>query len=509
MAILQSDKIAEDHFANRIKWMFENCEGIAPLVASDRFAIRRNEARFTDGLPFYVTGPGINNLQTRGIRYMSLDEPWLYKAGTVAEAEGRLGDFRKMRTSKALLVSQGGVPDDDMDQRWKVGSQKAWLVRCQSCHEAFDPVWNGKRSDGTRYGMMWDQHRDERNQWLVAKCLESMRYECPLCGHPHLDHPRTRSEWNRTGDYAAGNVNAARASDSFRWNAVIDTQWSDLVANYLEAVNARHLGIYEPLIKFNQKQLALPMDESSMMDASFEIVRVKYDIESPDGEIMRLITADRQEEDVFWVLVCSWSKDECRKLWYGRCFSFIEIVQVQKNWKCENVWIDSGYKPKGDSGVYAACVQNGWVACKGMDQDIFWHEKKGGRARQRVMRSYSERKWGDPESGLRGQGKRLSPLVMFSSNSMADRLNGMVQHGVFVDPIVDVETPMDLEFRRQMSAEHKRPKLDKNTGRTKLVWVQKRRDNHAWDCGKMQVLVATIKGMLPDDPANAENLEKN
>ena len=283
-----------------------------------------------------------------------------------------------------------------MDQRWKSGGRETWNVFCQSCGKAFEPVWNGKRSDGSRYGMMWDQHRDERNQWLISRCLESLRYECMHCGHPHLDHPRTRSEWNRTGEYVSSNPEAPRATATFRWNSIIDSQWSDVATMYLEAVNARHLGIYDPLIKFNQKQLALPMDESSMMDSSFEIVRAQYDIQSPDGEVMRLMTVDRQEEDVFWVLICSWTKDECRKLWYGRCFGFSEISALQSTWKCSNVWIDSGYKPKGDSGVYAACVQYGWVACKGTDQDVFWHEKKGCRARQRVMRSYSERKWGDP-----------------------------------------------------------------------------------------------------------------
>ena len=48
-----------------------------------------------------------------------------------------------------------------------------------------------------------------------------------------------------------------------------------------------------------------------------------------------------------------------------------------------------------------------------------------------------------------------------------------------------------------MSAEFKRPKIDKFTGRKVMVWVCPSGNNHAFDCAKMQVLCAMQAGLLP------------
>jgi hypothetical protein len=74
---------------------------------------------------------------------------------------------------------------------------------------------------------------------------------------------------------------------------------------------------------------------------------------------------------------------------------------------------------------------------------------------------------------------------------------GLIDRGMWVVPTADEADEMEREYRRQMSAEFKRPKVDKFTGRKVMVWVCPSGNNHAFDCSKMQVLCAMQAGLLP------------
>ncbi len=104
---------------------------------------------------------------------------------------------------------------------------------------------------------------------------------------------------------------------------------------------------------------------------------------------------------------------------------------------------------------------------------------------------------GDPESGKAGQGKKYCYLLRFSSERMADRISELINRGLWEDP-AEAEGEMEAEYRKQMSAEFKKKKFDKFTGRYRMVWVCPSGNNHAWDCGKMQGVFATVVGDIPD-----------
>ena len=74
-------------------------------------------------------------------------------------------------------------------------------------------------------------------------------------------------------------------------------------------------------------------------------------------------------------------------------------------------------------------------------------------------------------------------------------------------PELSSETDMDREFRQQMGAETKKPKLDKFSGRTIDVWVKVRKDNHAFDLAAQQVCAAMVMRILPN-PLDLEDAEK-
>jgi hypothetical protein len=510
MAVLQSDEMAWDHFQNRLGHMFRNCPQVAAVVSDEKYAVTKSEVAFKDGLPFYIHGPGLNKLQTKAIRYMSLDEPWLYKAGTITEAEGRLGDYLRLELSKLLLISQAGDEGDDFDTRWQAGDQGWWTCYCAECAKPMSMRWSGERPDGTRFGMRWEEHKDERGHWQIERCIDSVRYECEHCGHPHIDTPRTKSAWNASGFYLPKNPSARRSRKSFHWSAIIDFPWVELVSQFLAAANAQKQGILGPMIQFFQKRMAEPKSEASVIGSTHELKRTAYDVQADwPEEVIRFMTVDRQEEDLYWVMVRAWSADgKSRRLWWGKLFGEAEIVAKAAEFKCLNVFVDSGFRPKGDHGVYAMCCRNEWVALKGDARRSWIHKTQGGG----VQRSYSPKTHGDPESGQVGEGTRFADLIYFSSDTMADRLQALLDAGQWQEPRAPEDDPNERDYKKQMSSEFKKKKENRFTGRFEWVWVCPSGNNHAWDCAKMQVLAAILADVLPDQdgqlkPAGATSID--
>jgi hypothetical protein len=168
------------------------------------------------------------------------------------------------------------------------------------------------------------------------------------------------------------------------------------------------------------------------------------------------------------------------------------------------VFVDSGYKPKGDAGVYAMCAKHGWAALKGTDEPFFFHNVQSrvmemGKQvvkSDRVQRAYAPWTWGDPGEGTHEQGRKHAPLLRFASTPMADRMQEMIDRALWIEPEGDSENEMGREYERQMSSEFRKKKVNKFTGKEELVWVCPSGNNHARDCGKMQTVAATIAGLL-------------
>ena len=68
----------------------------------------------------------------------------------------------------------------------------------------------------------------------------------------------------------------------------------------------------------------------------------------------------------------------------------------------------------------------------------------------------------------------------------------------YLDDNYLLESERYKEYRTQMAAEWKRRTFDKSTGAPKDEWVCPSHNNHAFDCAKMQVALATIARILPD-----------
>lgn len=511
--VFQDDKIAEEHAESRQWPILMSVPEIAAMLSPDRHKTRKQDILFANGLPLKLTGPALGQLQSKGYQLVVCDEPWLYKAGTLGQAKGRLGDFVKMSKSKFLAISQGGEEDSDWDFEFKTGTPYVWMPQCEACGKPMPLEWSIGLSDRTYAGAVFDIIKNADGTYDKDATATTVRYVCPHCRHEHPNTARTRSTWNLTGDYFHAVTGARFAAAtcpsevSFRWHSLIDYPWGELVKEFLAAKEAQAVGNFAPMINFYQKRCALMRSERSIHDSELQFAREKIVIGEPKeklwpDEFARCLSVDKQSEDVYWATIRAWSKTgESRRVWRGRLNGEGDILAKQEEFGVapDCVLVDSGYKPKGDQGVYAMCIRHGWIAVKGDKEDFFWHiePQPNGQPSLRVQRAYAPTSWGDPQEGTEREGQRYAPLVRFSASTTADRVMELIRTGYWIEPEVDDQDEDEREYRRQMGAEYKRPKIDKFTFRKVMVWVCPTGNNHYFDNAKIQVLFAMSTGLLP------------
>jgi hypothetical protein len=505
MDVFQTEKVASDHAEERIKRIFEKCEPLRKLLPANRHKQRDDEILFAHGHTWYVRGPSLANLQAKGIRYLRLEEVWMWDQGRMGEAEGRVGDYLKTQTSKILRISQGGPKDgveleeSDWYRAYHRGTIFEWEVQCPACQKFFDPIFSGQRPDGSFWGLTWDKHLLPNGDWDIPKCVPTARFECQHCLHPMLDGARTKSEWNRTGRYRLGKEGSER-KDSFHWETVIDFPWDELIELWLSACNAEKRGDLRPKIQFYQKRRAMFKDEESLLKGGLHFSRSEYEVITKwADELGRFLTVDRQEEDMFWWTVRAWSSGKSRRLAFGKCYGFAKLEELRKEWQVQpnHVFVDSGFLPKGDHGVYAACLQYGWIAVRGADEYSFTHRLKNKRS---VQKCYAPLTYGDPGAGTATQGRKYCPLILFSKPQMNQKVQELIDHGHWEEPLNSDDPEMEKEYALQMSSRVKKTDFNAKTGKTKIFWKESKND-HARDLANMQVLGAVLKDLIPDPAA--------
>ena len=501
--LFQDEKAVKDHAEARTWKNIEKCQPVNAMLSSDRHMNRTLDIIFPHML-FHMRGPAQSNLQSRGYQNVFVDEPWQYKNGKIEEARGRLGDFAKKGTDKFVCLSQGGESGQDWDYQFNTGIIHEWHIQCMSCGHYMLPVWNGYRADGTRWGMKFDGHKLPNGLWNVAKTIPTVRFECEKCAYPHIWSGRTKTEWNRTGKYVAEITDSKLITkDSFHWTAVIDYPWDQLLDIFLKAINGFKHGSPDGLIQFYQKRMGEMCSMEKILENSLNFSKGEvYEVSSKPKDAILLLTADRQEEDLYWVMACDWFPTtpekvaHVRRVWYGKCYSAAEIEKKREEFGVlrNHVLIDSGFRAKGDQGVYAHCIQYGWIPTKGDAADTgepIWFTHMMGKG-VRVQKSYSEPVIVDSET------KGMTQMIRFSAPTYTALVQDLIDNGRWIEP--DSDAPMDKECRKQMAAEFLREITvgNKDARRTKKVWVCPSRNNHARDCAKMQGLGARVLGILPD-----------
>lgn len=508
---MQKDDVLTKHFESRVLPIIQAARPAAIQLdeASRRTDVKRLE--FLNGMELYLGGSSIRNFQNKGTRFGILDEIWEYSE-MIQEALARFHEFEEMGVSKAFFPSQGGVSGDGWDLFTSAGQWWEWHVPCQSCGKMFPPVFTGRRADRSYYGLEWpdgQEYRTPHGDWQIEKTIPHVGLSCRECGHVHKQTQALRWTWLNQGDYLMTRDGDPRRK-IFHYEATIVRSWDRILADYLDASNARRRGNDDLARIFHQKQRALHYDPGKRMVR--EIISPKVEVEGHDRtKSVTQLTADRQAEGVHYVVVREWLNDGTGKsirLWTGRCFSEAEIDEVSKRFpwvrgegesKKENpaiVMIDCSYE---HAEVYRMCARHPrWFALQGEEYRDFTHYEKRNGKKVAIKRSYSEMQTVDPEMGRVGAKRGPKAYkVRWSNPTIKDRLEGLIRQGLMgmaSKPEWDDETEED--YQTQMAGQWKAKQQNSN-GSVKFVWKDNGND-HYRDCENMQVVGATTLGMLPD-----------
>jgi len=506
MMVFNDGRVSKEHCLSRYVPMLAACELTRGLLPNDAKRMSHETLQFNNGTLWYVSGPAIGRLQAKGVRYLSLDEVWMYENTVLPQAFARLGDFQRMGLDKTLITSQAGDEGDAFDSEFHSGKVHEWCPPCPQCGHVAIVRWINFRPDSTIWGVKWTEHKDAGGMHEPEKSADTVRFECGKCG-AESDEDRCKTAWRTGARYVSESDGIDSATESYRWTAIIDFPWRLLVKEFLHAKNKARAGDLGPLVEFYRKRMVEPKNEAGVIEANDNFVRETYDISSTwSDEKLKILTADRQGEDVFWVSVRAWSAaGESRRLHFSKAFGFAELEDLRERFKLhpKQCFIDSGFMAKGERGVYAFCIIKGWVPLKGVAEmgggpKLFFHtirqRENGKLVSKRVPRDYSEPVPVDPDCII-GGAKRFAQLINFSSPTMSDHVDRLVTSGLWVEPAGAVEGDLEREYRKQMSGEIKVRTRHHITRVERSFWRKVRRDNHAFDLAKMQCLGAALHGI--------------
>lgn len=478
---MQTVDIANDHALTRAIPVMRGCRALRHLLPSDPRSMNKGGVDFAH-MPVWIQGSTPAALQSKSVLFLINDEVWLWVPGRLKWALSRVTAFERVGMSKVLNISQPGQAGDDLDRLWRSSTMRDWQVPCDGCGQHLTPRWSAKLPDGRDAGMVWDRTDQTcpADEWDIDEAVKTVRYRCQLCGHEHHDDPALKARWNKGGQYSG--PADLQPHEGYRWNAIPIEPWSGLLREWLEARASWHQGIVGPTVTFLQQRMA-EVDDPERTDQDDAVTVGDYDpADKWADEATRQLTIDVQA-DHFWACARAWARNGAsRLLFFGRVNLEDDLVALQERFAIprQYVGIDVGFQRGDKREVYELCARHRWLGLKGEDRDFYIH--RGSRA----QKLFSEPQRRDLMLGKGApRSDRFAFFLLYSSSRVKD-IVARLRDGKGAK----WEALASKDYARQMHAERKEQQVNRQTGAERWIWVQRRRDNHAWDCECMQVVLA-------------------
>ncbi len=533
------DQEAKEHALERFIPLIEKFPAVHKFYTGNRHDKQTAFIRFVHMFLRMEGAHNPGNTQRKSIKNQMRSEVWQadkWIKGRLKEASSRQERF--VHNSKTYTESQPGWDEaydvDDMHAEFKAGDQCQLQFACESCKKFQPFLWEFRRHDGTRGGIIWedsDRTRRPNGEWRWQELKQTVRYECIHCGHRHTDDPITRRRMTSTLKFVAQNPDADPAHRSFTWNqlAMPDLSWFQTkiggVYNFLLAHEQAKRGFDKPLRDFWMKVPAVPYnpaEHSAIGDMETIELALNADplkapqIEHKGIKFTRRIMAVDVQEDHFWVLVEIYSeRGDSLTLHFEKVFTWDDIAERQKNWQVleEDVMVDVSHRRHE---VKVECARHGrweiikgkkrwicWKALEGSDQETFiWVKRLANLKTQRIQLPYSHPpQIGDPCAGMAGDDPRRREfsgktcmVIAWSNPTIKDvainRRDGKTKGIVNLV----MRGAWNKEFSRQMHSQRK-AHIERKTGGGKWGWV-KFRDDHGLDCKCMAIVRAFQCGFI-------------
>jgi len=460
----------------RVRPMIESCERLKRHLSEKKSDNRQKEIRFVGSMLYFAGANSPADLASRPIRYLFADEVDKYPAFSGREADPVALAIERTRTfwnRKIVLTSTPTTRDGYIWREFEKSDQCLYYVPCPRCHEfqalEFRAIhWPEDERDPARI-------RDHR--LAVYRCIE--------CGSEIADNEKPRML--RAGGWVPEGTKIGRdgtvrgiepvSHRGFRINCLYSPwiNWSDVAAKFLEAKDNVPL-----LLNFVNSWLGYVWEEQAeKIDPEALAARAdSYERGTvPDGAVVLVAGVDVQADSFYYVI---------RAFGYGERSWLIEAGQIE-TWEGLIRHVFQGDFPGASGGqhrVRLTCIDSGYRT-----DEVY-----------RVCRE-----WLELARPVKGQQRMASvPIraVKIDRDFGGAPIRGSVRlwhvdTSHFKDKLVRLQgTPDDQpgawrlhrdpgeDYLRQVTAEHKILKRNKQTGLTKSEWVPKPGGgpNHWLDC---------------------------
>lgn len=495
----------QDTVRDRIDPTFKACKPIAEQMIGSGVM----EYEFSTMTLYFVGGGSKGKVKSKPIRWLFLDEVEEIPAANVHQALQRTtAQWNKRR----VLISTPDKKTGLMQQFFEKGDQRTWHIKCLKCGQFHLVNFENFKM------WKWDKNETTRpeGKWNFDALAETIRWECPACGHTVKDNAYDRRRLAKESKLIALNPNAPKHTVSMTWPSLVApwVKWRDVVEKFLNANIAARNGDIEPLKSLVNDDFGEPWDDALgvIEDAGFlEARKDSYDY----GEVWpeakrRFMAADRQEKggEHYWYVIREFGLfGQSRLVTHGRCSTKEELESIRKEYGIgpTSALIDTGYKTQD---TYRFCISSQWKAFKGESRDYYLVPKphpKNPALRVTVRQIWNKSKAVCYNEQTRARIGEL-PLYLFCNDATNDLL-AEYQAGLVGTWTIPKNCSRD--YLKQQVGDVRREK-ENGKGQVIFYWHTVGH-NHYRDCERMILTAAIITGSVntpppkpPEKPAKPE-----
>jgi hypothetical protein len=469
------------------------------------FADRNKRTKTSYTLPngqiqrFLSAGVKLNR-QGKSAQDIYLNEPWEFEPGWIKDIQSRREDYPRFREIHMMTGPTWGTYSHEL---WEQSSKEVWHMRCTVCRKLIPPEFgDGKEPGGIRYDS-GPAVRDGEVNRILSATRATVVLECPHCGVKHANSDHTRTALNAGGSFIATNATPEFHIHGFRCPALPLRDWANIAIEKITADRALRRGDLTLTEELHRKRFAdvwredRHLQEKRSRPISRYKLREEWDGEAidPAGRPVRCCTVDVQM-DHFVLVIRMWGKNGWSRLrWCEKVTTpgRVRDICMEHGVIPDRVYLDARHEP---DYVRRVAAQHGWRVLLGEDDKDYYHKATG------LRRIFSEPRFIDAFAGT-GRTSGVVAQFMFSKQSALTRLHLLRTLPSATEDAVWSSADDAPEWYWKESDAHYRKKMHAADGSSYFVWMGLR-DDHAGDCEAMQIVFASMAGLIGSESLDTE-----
>ena len=484
MVVYPTDKLAESISDNRLVPMIKASPSLSELFKE--FQSQKLELQFQGMYLSLVGSNSPSSLASKAIKYLMLDEVDKYPSNTKKEADPIALARERTKTFANRKTYMTSTPTVREGHIWKAlegaDLEKHYFVPCPHCGEMIE-----LKLDQIKWPDKEGMTTNERADMAVYVCQECGA----LINDYHKDRMLQQGEWRVVKQNTTGKKKVA-----FWINTLYSpfVRFSEIALEFLNSKDDP-----ERLQNFRNSWLAEPWEDTAThTDEDMVLARQTDDEEFvvPDWAKMLTGGVDVQKNCLYYDIRAWGDYITSQSITHGQVSSFADIDRVMNltyrnkagdDFVVQLCLIDSGYNA---DDTYEFCVSNlDWaMPVKGSNTQMTSHYKLSTVNRPGTK--------GDGIQLVLTDGDKYKDMIASRLHKPNGTGSWMVYKGC------------DLEYARQVTAEHKINV--RSNGRVVQKWVPKTQhiDNHYLDCDVYALAAADIMGVRSMHLAEEEPEQK-